>query len=104
MPKLKQADALEDGGKGVGVVKDKKLTKLGDEFIEKRDQKAQLATELTALETKIKDRMAELGISIYRFGDQQMEITLGKSHVKVKTIKVEDTSDDPANPNSEEAD
>lgn len=89
MAKLKQSDALEDAGAGVGLVKDKKLTKLGDEFIDKRDSKADLAKEMTALETKIKDRMAELNIEVYRFGDQEMRIELGKAHVKVKTVKNE---------------
>jgi hypothetical protein len=44
---------------------------------------------MTELEAKMKDRMAILGINVYRFGDQEMRIDLGKSHVKIKTVKVE---------------
>lgn len=76
-------------GAGVSQKKDKKLEELGYEFIEARDEKAKLATEMTALETKMKDRMAVLGISVYKFGDQEMRIDPGKSHVKIKTVKVE---------------
>lgn len=48
-----------------------------------------MATKLTALETKMLDRMAVLGLTEYRFGDQIMYQKQGKTHVKVKTVKVE---------------
>lgn len=76
-------------GPGVGQVKDKKLERLGYEFIETRDQKAELATQLGEIETKIFDRMAELELKCYRFGDQILEIKDGKRHCKVKTVKTE---------------
>jgi hypothetical protein len=76
-------------GPGVEQVSDKKLDKLGDDFISIRDDKAKLAEELTAIEAKALDRMAELGITRYRFSDQEMILTPGKTHVKIKTVKSE---------------
>jgi hypothetical protein len=89
MAKRPKQEEIPLEGKGVAPVTDKKLTKLGEDFIDKRDAKATLAEELTGLETKIKDRMAEIGVEVYRFGDQEMRIKLGKAHIKVKTIKNE---------------
>jgi hypothetical protein len=74
---------------GVSVPKDKKLDKLGSEFIDVRDQKAALAETITALETKIFDRMDELDLKEYRFADQVLTIKNGSRKVKVKTVKVE---------------
>lgn len=74
---------------GVEGIKDKKLRALGDEFIELRDSKAELAKDMTACEAKIMDRMKELDLRVFVFGDQEMRITDGKKHVKVKTIKNE---------------
>lgn len=74
-------------GVGVAPVKDKKLEALGYHFIELRDQKSELTEGMTAEEVKIKDRMKELGIVVYRFGDQIMTIKDGKAHVKIKTVK-----------------
>lgn len=86
-PKAQDLPGVE--GEGVAPIKDKKLEQLGDEFIEIRDKKAELATELTGIETKILDRMREKGIEVFRFGDQEMKLKPGKTHVKVKTIKSE---------------
>ena len=95
MPKRPAQEEIPMEGKGVAPVTDKKLTKLGEDFIDKRDSKATLAEEMTGLETKIKDRMAEVGIEVYRFGDQEMRIKLGKAHVKVKTVKNEGADEEP---------
>jgi hypothetical protein len=76
-------------GPGVATVTDKKLIALGDAFIDLRDQKAALATELGDTEKNILARMDELGIKIFRFGDQEMKAKDGARHVKVKTINVE---------------
>ena len=81
-------------GPGVEQVSDKKLDKLGDDFISIRDDKAKLAEELTAIEAKALERMAELGITRYRFSDQEMVLTPGKSHVKIKTVKAEGVEED----------
>ncbi len=81
-------------GPGVGPVKDSKLTKLADQFVDTRDDKAKLAEELTGIETKILDRMAELGISTYRFADQIMTLKPGATHIKVKTVKVDGEKSD----------
>lgn len=96
-------DEIPMSGPGVGPIKDSKLTKLADQFIDVRDQKATLAEELTGIETKILDRMAELGISTYRFADQIMTLKPGATHIKVKTVKVdgEKREDDDAPPRDE---
>lgn len=86
-PKQEEIDLGADPG--VGQVKDKKLERLGYEFIETRDQKAELAEKLGEIETKIFDRMGELDLRVYRFGDQELSIKDGKRHCKVKTVKTE---------------
>jgi len=83
--KVQELPAME--GPGVGVVKDKALDSLGDEFIEVRDKKALLATELGTLEEKILDRMKTKGMTTYRFGDQEIVFKPGNDHIKIKTIK-----------------
>lgn len=80
-------------GAGVAPVKDKKLDALCDQFIELRDQKSELAEGLTAVETKILDRMNELGITVHRFSDQIASIKAGKNHVKIKTVKADSGGD-----------
>ena len=76
-------------GEGVAPIKDKKLEKLAEDFIENRDTKAKLAEELTGVETKIFDRMTELKITQFRFADQIVTIKPGKNHIKIKTVKGE---------------
>lgn len=86
----KQQDAFADNDQpGVGVVKDKVLDRLADEFSEKKEQKAELATEMTAIEGKIIDRMIEKNIKVYRYSDREVRIKDGKSHIKVKTVKMD---------------
>lgn len=79
-------------GPGVSPIKDKKLDKLCDKFIEIRDGKAKLAEELGATETEILARMAELKIEVHRFGDQIAKIKTGKNHVKIKTVTADGDS------------
>lgn len=76
-------------GKGVAPVKDKKLDALADDFIEKRDKKAKLAEEMTAIESKIIDRMKEIDAELYRYADREVRIEQGKAHVRIKTVKNE---------------
>jgi len=92
--RAKAVDLPGMNGPGVEQVSDKKLDKLGDDFISIRDDKAKLAEELTAIEAKALERMAELGITRYRFSDQEMVLTPGKSHVKIKTVKAEGVEED----------
>lgn len=86
----KQPDLAGIEGPGVAPVQDKKLEKLGDEFCEIRDAKSALAEKLTAVETKIIDRMHELQITRFRFSDQEAVIKGGKLKVKIKTVKAGD--------------
>ncbi len=74
-------------GEGVAPVKDKKLDKLCDEFLDGIDSRAKLSEEITATETKILDRMEELGVSVHRFRDQIAKIKPGKPHIKIKSVK-----------------
>lgn len=78
-------------GAGVELPSYKDLDLLGDKFTETRDEKAKLATKLSDLEKKIIDLMNEKGLTLYRFGDQQMEIKETKLHVQVKLVKTEGT-------------
>jgi hypothetical protein len=75
-------------GPGVAPFKDKRLSKLGDQFISVRDEKSKMAEELTGVEGKIIERMKELNIRRYQFSDQEAFIVPGKEHVKIKTVKV----------------
>jgi hypothetical protein len=75
-------------GPGVALPKDKVLDKLGDKYIELRDKKAKLAEEITALDKKAVDRMTEMGITRYRFGDQEMIVKPGATHIKVRSVQV----------------
>ncbi len=88
MAKKPTQEEIPMEGPGVAPVKDKKLDNLCDSFLEDRDAKATLAEKMTATEAKILDRMAELKITVHRFGDQLATIQTGKDHVKIKTIKV----------------
>lgn len=89
MAKEKQLDALADAEPGIGVVKDKKLNALADEFTELRIEKSEMAEKMTAIEGKIIDRMQELKIPAYRYDDRMVTIKFGKTHVKIKTVKVD---------------
>lgn len=93
-PKAQDLPGVE--GPGVAPVKYKDLEKPGDEFVELRDDKAELATKMTGVQTKIIDKMIEKGITKYRFSDQEIELIDGKRKVKVKTVKVasEDNDDE----------
>ena len=90
-PKPKRAKQVEMPLKGDGVepVTDDLLIQLGDEFVDIRDKKATLATELKATETKILDRMDELKIAVFRFSDQIVTAKTGARHVKIKTVKLD---------------
>lgn len=87
-PKAQDLPAMD--GPGVGEFKDKKLDALCDEFVETRDQKAQLAENLGEIEAKILDRMGELELTVHRFSDQVATVKAGKNHIKIKTIKTSD--------------
>ena len=91
-PKTEQIEIPMEGP-GVAPVKDRKLDKLCDEFIELRDSRAQMAEDLGATEVKILDRMNELQITVHRFGDQIAKIQPGKTHVKIKTVKADEGYD-----------
>lgn len=89
MAKRPKQEEIALEGAGVAPVKDKKLDALCDKFIDLRDEKAALAEKLGQTEAQILERMAELGITIHRFADQEARINPGKSHVKVKTVKAD---------------
>jgi hypothetical protein len=92
MPKQNDLTGIE--GPGVSLPHFKDLDKLGDKFIDIRDQKAALATKLGKVEAEIVEKMKDHGISRYVFSDQEMVIKEGKVHVKVKTVKVDGVASD----------
>ena len=74
-------------GPGVALPKFKDLDRLGDKFIEVRDEKAALATKLGEIELKIAEKMVEHDLSRYKFSDQEIILKPGKTHIKIKTVK-----------------
>lgn len=74
-------------GPGVSPPRFKDLDRLADRFIETRDQKANLATQLGDLEKKIAEKMQEHGLTKYRFSDQEVVVKAGSVHIKIKTVK-----------------
>lgn len=89
---------LPVSGPGVSQQKFKDLDKLGDEFIEIRDDKAELAEKMTAVTAAIVKAMHEHEIDIYRFGDQEIEIVSGKEKIKIKTVTAEGTEGEDPDP------
>jgi len=77
MAKDKQLDALEDAAPGVGVVKDRKLNALADEFTEKRDAKAELAEQMTGSRRRFWIAWIEIGVKVFRYADRIVSIKDG---------------------------
>lgn len=88
-------------GPGVGQVKHRDIDRLGDKFIEIRDEKAALATKLGETEKAIVDKMVEKGLTKYTFGDQEVIVKPGKNHIRIRTIKVEGAEANGAEPEAE---
>ena len=87
MAKPEQKDAFDGSDEpGVGVVKDSVLNRLGDEFSEKLEQRAGLSEELTAIESKMVDRMRLKKITVYKYANRQLTLKEGKVHVRIKTV------------------
>lgn len=80
-------------GRGVAIETHDDLDEMGDELEDLRTKKSKLAEKITTVEKKALDRMAELGLTKYRFTDRIMEISEGKDHVKVKTVRTGDEDD-----------
>lgn len=89
-------------GPGISPVKYKDIDRLGDKFIDVRDKKAELATELGKIEERIAEKMTEHGITKYRFADQEVILKPGKTHVKIKTVKSEGVDPVDSDPDDKE--
>ena len=89
MAKPQVQDLPEMNGPGVALPRFKDIDRLADKFIEVRDEKATLATKLGGIETQIAEKMVEHGIEKYQFSDQEVILKKGKTHVKVKTVKMD---------------
>lgn len=76
-------------GPGVAPPKYKDLDRLGDKFIEVRDEKAELASKLGDIEVSIAEKMVEHGLNKYKFSDQEIILKPGKTHIKIKTVKAD---------------
>lgn len=85
-------------GPGVGILKDKKLDQLAGKLDTLREEKSKLAEDITQVEKSAHERMCELEIKQYRYGDRLMFINPGKDHVKTKAVKSDgvDEDDDPS--------
>ncbi len=81
-------------GPGVGTIKDSALSRLGGKLDDLRDQRATLSENITAAQKSAVDRMLELGISRYRYGDREMILKPGNSKVTTKEVKGERNGDD----------
>lgn len=90
--KIQELPAMR--GKGVELVTYPDLDKMGDELDDLREKKSKLAESITKVEGKALDKMKTLGLNRYRFSDRVMEVTEGKDHVKVKSVKVGDDTED----------
>jgi len=91
----KSVDLPNMKGPGVELPKFKDLDRLADRFIEIRDEKAKLAGDLAKQEAKIAECMVEHDITRYQFSDQEVILKPGKTHVKIKTVKVDGTEAEP---------
>lgn len=94
MLKKTKQEEIPMEGPGVSAVIDQKLYSLADEFTDKRYEKAKLAEDMTAIETKIVERMMEIKAEVYRYADREVRIKYGKSHINIKTIKNEGVAAD----------
>lgn len=90
--KIQELPAMR--GKGVELVTYPDLDKMGDELDDLREKKSKLAEKITATEAMALKKMADLGISKYRFNDRVMEVAEGKDHVRVKMVQTGDDSED----------
>ncbi len=95
MAKRPKQEEIPMAREGVAAKQIPKLENLGDDFIEKRDAKATLAEEMTAIETEMLELMGEHGITRYRFGDQELVLKPRKNHVKANKVNVEGQEDAP---------
>lgn len=82
-------------GPGVATPRYKDLDKLADKFVDVRDQKAELASELGKIEAKIIEKMIEHGVEKYRYADKEVFVKPGKKHARVKTVKVDSDEQPP---------
>src|SRR5260370_1083147 len=88
MTRPKQSDLGGIEGEGVAPVRHKDLDKFRDQLEDLQDRRASLTEKITTLEKRTLERMTELGINRYRFGEKEMLIKPGNPHVKIKQVRV----------------
>lgn len=93
MARSKTEDLPAMDGPGVGKIKDKRLESLADEHVDVKSRKAELASELTAIDGKIIDRMIEIGVKVFTYSDKRVKIVEGKDKVSVVTVETGDDDD-----------
>lgn len=49
---------------------------------------------MTATEAKIIERMEELKVPVFRYSDREVRLKNGKTHIRIKTIKVDGGGDE----------
>ena len=94
MPRPTQNDIPGVEGPGVSQPRFKDIDRLADKFIDIRDQKSDLASQLTKIESQIAEKMEEHGITKYSFSDQVVEMKQGNVHIKIKNVKAEGVETD----------
>lgn len=92
--RVKAVDLPGITGRGVAIEQHDDLDEMGDELDELRTKKSKLAERVTEVEKRALNRMGELGLASYRFSDRIMQISEGKDHVKVKTVKSGDDDEE----------
>jgi len=84
MPTRPKQNDMPFEGPGVALPKIKELDKLGDKFVELRDQKADLNIRIADLEKEIIQLMHANGIAKYLLDGQTLELKEATLHVKIK--------------------
>ena len=88
MPRAKQEE-MPIEGPGVSVPRYRDIDRLADEFHELLTERAETSEKIGTVEKKILEKMAEKGLTTYKYRDQQVIFKAGKSHIKIKTIKAD---------------
>lgn len=98
MPRPKPQDLPAMDGPGVeGPAKFPDIEKAADKYIDIRDTRMTWTEKEVGAKAVLVEKMNAHNLSIYRFGDHQVEVSAGKLKVKVKNIgqdgEVEDNDD-----------
>lgn len=94
MPRIKQGDLPAIEGEGVAPKRIKALEVAADNYVDRRDTRMKLTEEEVAARSKLAELMKQHNLTIYRFGDEQVEVKPGKDKVKVRKVDGTETEDE----------